>query len=158
MKKYKYLRVASIIGIIISCILMYFGFFITETGRNSPDNCTKTVKAEVIGYDYMNAPNGEILSTPLFKFKYKKNEYVSHFTLYSSSWDDYEVGTYHKLKINPNNLDEIRPLDRWQTIIGSYQIQNICIGAILFGVSIIIFVLTMFSFFRYRKSELKIES
>lgn len=55
--KIKTLGIVSFIGFIISGILIYLGFFITETGRHSPDNCTKTVRAEVIGYDYMYTPD-----------------------------------------------------------------------------------------------------
>lgn len=153
MKNIKTICIISFIGFIISGILLYLGFFITETGRHSPDNCTKTVRAEIIGYDYMDAPNGVKLSTPQFQFEYKGNTYVSQFQGYCSEWDDYQVGTKHYLRINPENLAEIRPFDRWQTIVGSYHMQNICIGAIIGGLSIIGFAITLYRFLRYRKNK-----
>lgn len=151
--KIKTLGIVSFIGFIISGILLYLGFFITETGRHSPDNCTKTVRAEVIGYDYMYTPDEIELSTPQFQFKFRGNTYVSQFHGYCSEWDDYQIGTWHYLRVNPYNLDEIRPFDRWQTIVGSYYIQNICIGAIIGGLSIVGFALTLFRLLINRKKK-----
>lgn len=151
MKKVISLAIISLIGLLLGSGITFYGLIIGDSGRHSPDNCTKTVRGEVTGYDYITAPNGVEMSSPELSFEYKGNSYVSHLAAYSSDWEEFEVGSKYWLRVNPNDLSEIRPVDSLENIMGTYKIEIVCAGTVICGISIVMVAITIMKLLKYNR-------
>ena len=147
----------SIISIIFSFFLLIIGAMMLFIGLFS-DHFTvahhdgfKTVKATVIGYEYEELHN---LQTPLFEYNYKGITYTSHFAVYSSTFEDqFPKGSVHKIKVNPNNPEEIRGKDCMDVILGEHYIAFLIGGAIVSTLGVIVLAIGIMSIVKNKRGK-----
>ena len=121
--------IIGILLILIGSVMLLIGLFSDHFTAAHHDGCTKTVKATVVGYEYEELHN---IPTPLFEYTYDGNKYTSHFAAYWSACEEqYPVGSTERIKMNPNNPEEIRLGDHLDVILGEYFIAFLIGGSII---------------------------
>ena len=122
-------------------------------GRITPDQNTKTVKAEIIRYE----PGEYNLSFPVVEYTYNGMSYTIKLDFSSSGIEqEYPVGSKMKLKIDPNNPTEWRLPHSLDNVLNQYKIPITIIGVvmdIIFTVGLVQVIINVLSIFRFKKSN-----
>lgn len=127
--------ILSVLLLIIGAMMLFIGLFSDHFSASHHDGY-KTVKATVVGYEYEKLYN---LPTPLFEYTYRGITYTSHFSSYVSHIEEqFPKGSVHRIKVNPNNPEEMRMKDRWDVILGEYYIAFLVCGAIVCILSVLV--------------------
>lgn len=92
MKKVISLAIISLIGLLLGSGITFYGLIIGDSGRHSPDNCTKTVRGEVAGYDYITAPNDLSEIRPVDSFENIMATESKHYTEIKKASGKYASG------------------------------------------------------------------
>ena len=128
--------------------MLFIGLFSNHFSAAHHDGY-KTVNATVVGYEYEELYN---LPTPLFEFTYKGTTYTSHLSSYASHVEEqFPKGSVHRIKVNPDNPEEIRMKDRWDVIFGEYYIAFLMCGAIVSILSVLVLTISIMNIVKNKK-------
>ena len=99
-----------LIFILVGFIFVGLGFFVYKQDLKLEDICTEEVDAVCIDFatSYKNGHKEKRTTyTPIFKYTYNNEEFVSHSDTYSSSLDNkFSINSEYTIFINPDNPNE----------------------------------------------------